>query len=186
MAQHRLSILNWPINGIENLKTISSLKSVLYFVCLFVCFILLSVHPSLTHLTTSTFLDWIYGLKGEVMETIQKSCFSGVFRSTHSTRIYTGRLHLEVSDDPYPFFKIPQRWTLKKVHLPPPVFCLFILIGTVTKKILLHPYCLYKNIFVDLSLFVEINTIFRHIAPSKLDFKTFITVLWVTQSERLW
>ena len=39
VAQHRLYILNWPINEIENPKTMSSLKSVLYFVCLFVCFL---------------------------------------------------------------------------------------------------------------------------------------------------
>ena len=57
-----------------------------------------------------------------------------------------------------------------------PYFFFIILVGTITKEILLHPNFLYKNIFVALSLFVEINTIFRHIAPSKLDFTTFITV----------
>ena len=47
------------------------------------------------------------------------------------------------------------------------------------------PLFLYKNIFVAFSLFVKINTIFRYIAPSKLDITTFITVLWVTQREKL-
>ena len=90
VAQHRLYILNWPINGIENPKTMSSLISVLYFVCLFVCLILLSVHPSLTHLTMSTFLVWIYGLKGQVMERLSKELVSQGYLGV-----------AEVSDDPY-------------------------------------------------------------------------------------
>ena len=82
------------------------------------------------------------------------------------------------------FFKIPET-TLKKVPC------------TASRILFVHtrrdnyqddfasPLFLYKNIFVAFSLFVKINTIFRYIAPSKLDFTTFITVLWVTQSEKL-
>ena len=151
----------------------SSLKSVLYFVCLFVLSCFLFILPLLIS-PCPHFWSEFMASRDRLWRDYLKSLFlSGIQVSPRSVTILT-----------FNFFKIPET-TLKKVPC------------TASRILFVHtrrdnyqddfasPLFLYKNIFVAFSLFVKINTIFRYIAPSKLDFTTFITVLWVTQSEKL-
>ena len=151
----------------------SSLKSVLYFVCLFVLSCFLFILPLLIS-PCPHFWSEFMASRDRLWRDYLKACFSGVFRCRRGQWRSLPLISLKYLRQPW-----------KRYHVPPPVFCLFILVGTITKTILLHPYFFIKNIFVAFSLFVKINTIFRYIAPSKLDFTTFITVLWVTQSKKL-
>ena len=151
----------------------SSLKSVLYFVCLYVLSCFLFILPLLIS-PCPHFWSEFMASRDRLWRDYLKSLFlRGIQVSPRSVTILT-----------FNFFKIPET-TLKKVPC------------TASRILFVHtrrdnyqddfasPLFLYKNIFVAFSLFVKINTIFRYIAPSKLNFTTFITVLWVTQSEKL-
>ena len=111
----------------------SSLKSVLYFVCLFVLSCFLFILPLLIS-PCSHFWSEFMASRDRLWRDYLKSLFlRGIQVSPRSVTILT-----------FNFFKIPET-TLKKVHVPPPVFCLFILVGTVTKTILLHHYFFIKT-----------------------------------------
>lgn len=111
----------------------SSLKPVLYFVCLFVLSCFLFILPLLIS-PCPHFWSEFMASRDRLWRDYLKSLFlRGIQVSPRSVTILT-----------YNFFKIPET-TLKKVHVPPPVFFLFILVGTITKTILLHPYFFIKT-----------------------------------------